>query len=92
VLATHPAEPGAPEMTRRYVRYGASPRAAQAILLAAKITAALAGHYNVAHEDVRTVAVHALRHRLILNFEAQAHGVQPEAIVQDLLDHVAEGT
>ncbi|MCX7619153.1 hypothetical protein, partial [Tepidiforma sp.] len=65
IVATHPDDPTAPELLRRYVRYGSSPRGAQALLLGARVTALLAGRYNVAFEDVRTVAPAALRHRLI---------------------------
>ncbi len=87
VLATHPQGAHAVEATNQYVRYGASPRGAQAILMAGKVRALLAGRYNVAFEDVKAVAHAALRHRIILNFEAEAEGVTPDAI----LDRVLEG-
>jgi len=90
VLATHPDQPGAPEVARRYIRYGASPRGGQALVLAAKISAALAGRFNVAYQDVRQVALPSLRHRIILNFEAQTHGVHPDSVVQELLRQVPE--
>jgi MoxR-like ATPase len=86
--ATHPQESGAPEIVRRYVRYGASPRGMQAMILAGKIGALLDGRYNVAYDDIRQAATPALRHRLILTFEAQAEGVTPDAIVTAILDHV----
>jgi MoxR-like ATPase len=70
------------------VRYGASPRGAQALVLGAKVTALLDGRYNVAFEDVQAVAYAALRHRIILNFEGQAEGVQPDAVIGDLLERV----
>jgi len=89
VLATHP-ESDAPEPARRYVRYGASPRAAQAIVLAAKIYALLSGRFNVAYEDVRRVAPPALRHRLILNFEAEAKAVSPDTVIRAILEAVPE--
>jgi MoxR-like ATPase len=85
VVATHPDTPDAIEMVRRFVRYGASPRGAQSIILGAKIHALLEGRFNVAFEDVAAVAAYALRHRLLLNFEGVAEGVQTEAIVTELL-------
>ncbi|MBN1876182.1 MAG: MoxR family ATPase [Anaerolineae bacterium] len=89
-VATHPDNPTAPEIVRRYVRYGASPRGAQALILGAKVAALLAGRYNVALEDVRTIAPAALRHRLILTYQAEAEGVTADAIIQTLMDTVAE--
>lgn len=88
VRATHPTDEAAPDMVRRYVRYGASPRGMQAIILAAKITALLDGRFNVAFDDVRAVATPALRHRIGLNFEALAEGVSSDDIVAALLDHL----
>ncbi|MGQ9889511.1 MAG: AAA family ATPase [Aggregatilineales bacterium] len=85
VVATHPDDPSAPESVRRYVRYGASPRGAQALIIGAKVNALLEGRFNVAFEDVQAVAPAALRHRLLLNFEGLAEGVSPDAIVTDLL-------
>ncbi len=85
VVATHPDDPSAPESVRRYVRYGASPRGAQALIIGAKVNALLEGRFNVAFEDVQAVAPAALRHRLLLNFEGLAEGVSPDAIVKDLL-------
>lgn len=88
VLATHPDSEHATDMTKQYVRYGASPRGAQAMILAAKIRALLDGRYAVARDDLRDAAMPALRHRLILNFEAQAEHITPDRIISDLLDHV----
>ena len=88
--ATHPEDANAPDMVRRYVRYGSSPRGAQALILGAKITALLDGRYNVAYSDVRSVAPLALRHRLLLNFEGLAEGVTPDAIIAELLKSVPE--
>src|SRR5712692_8089360 len=85
MLATHPEAELAPEKTNRFVRYGSSPRGAQAIILAAKIRALLQGRFNVAFEDVQRVAFPALRHRLILNFEGEAEGVSPDEIVGDVI-------
>jgi MoxR-like ATPase len=86
--ATHPDDPNAPDEVRRYVRYGASPRGVQALILAGKITALLDGRYNVAIDDLRAVALPVLRHRLILGFEAQAEGVKADAVVEVILDKV----
>ncbi|MGD1994486.1 MAG: AAA family ATPase [Anaerolineae bacterium] len=88
VLATHPENEAAPEMVRRYVRYGASPRGAQALVLGGKVTALLAGRYNVALEDVEAVAPVALRHRVLLNFEAQADGIRTDDVVAAAIEAV----
>jgi MoxR-like ATPase len=88
VIATHPKSQTAPDAVRRYVRYGASPRGGQALVLGGKITALLGGRYNVAIDDMKTVAPAALRHRLLLNFEGLAEGIAPDEIVQDLLETV----
>ncbi len=85
VANTHPAHDGAPGAARQYVRYGASPRGGQAIVLAAKVRALTAGRANVAFEDIDAVAPAALRHRPILNFEAQADGIQPDMIIEEVL-------
>lgn len=85
VLATHPEIAGAPDITQQYVRYGASPRGAQALLLAAKIRAVLEGRANASHDDVAAIARPALRHRLILNFEGEAEGVEPDTVVETIL-------
>lgn len=88
VKATHPTDPGAPDIVRRYVRYGASPRGVQAMILGGKIIALLDGRYNAAFDDIRTAALPALRHRLILNFEAQAEGITTDAVISDILARV----
>jgi len=90
VLATHPDSDYAGEPVRRLVRYGSSPRGAQGILLAAKVLALRAGRANVAFEDVRRVTVPALRHRLILSFEGQAEGADPDGIIESVLAATAE--
>jgi MoxR-like ATPase len=89
-MATHPEAEGAPDVVRRYVRYGASPRGAQALILGGKVTALLAGRYNVALEDLRAIAPAALRHRILLNFEGQAEGVSADDVVQQVVKSVAE--
>ncbi|MBX6312121.1 MAG: MoxR family ATPase [Isosphaeraceae bacterium] len=88
VLATHPEKPQATEMTRRYVRYGSSPRGAQALILAAKIRAILDNRYHVSRDDIKAVALPALRHRLILNFEGQAEHISTDAIIEDILEQI----
>ena len=90
VLATHPGKPEAPEVTRRYVRYGASPRGAQSMLLVGKITALLDGRFNVSAEDLRHVARPCLRHRLILNFEGEAEQIDTDTIVDQIVQDIAE--
>jgi len=70
------------------VRYGASPRGMQAMILAGKIIALLDDRYNVAFDDIRQTALPALRHRLILNFEAQAEGVTTDDVIEAVLDGV----
>ncbi len=86
VLATHPGGEFAVERTNRFVRYGSSPRGAQALTLAAKIRALLDSRYNVSFEDYRVSAHPVLRHRIILNFEGEAEGVSPDSIIDDVLE------
>ncbi len=90
VMATHPENESAVPMTRQYVRYGSSPRGAQAIILAAKLRAILDNRYHVAREDIRAVAPAALRHRLILNFEGQAENIQPDQVIANVIQNVQE--
>jgi MoxR-like ATPase len=88
VRATHPDAREAPDTVRKYVRYGASPRAAQAMVLGAKALALLAGRYHAAADDVRAVALPALNHRVIRNFHGEMEQVQTERIVSDVLASV----
>jgi MoxR-like ATPase len=88
VVATHPEGETAPEGVRRYVRFGASPRGAQALILAAKAFALLDGRPSVAAEDIRGVARGALRHRLVLGYEAVADGMAADDLVAEVLDAV----
>jgi MoxR-like ATPase len=90
VLATHPQGPYAPECTNRFLRWGASPRAAQSLALAAKVRALLDSRYNVSFEDVRRVCLPAMRHRVVVNFEAQAEGIESEKVLLELLERVPE--
>jgi len=87
VSGTHP-DRSDQDRVRRYVRYGASPRGVQAMVLAAKVRALTEGRYNVAFDDLRAVAAPALRHRVFLNFEADAAGVTTDSIVEELLERV----
>jgi MoxR-like ATPase len=89
LAATHPDSERAPDLVRQYVRYGGSPRGAQALVLAGKIHALLDGRFNVAIDDVRAVALPSLRHRVILNFEGEAEGITSDAVVRAILDAVA---
>jgi len=90
VLASHPEHEDAPQSVKKFVRYGASPRGAQAIVLGSKIRALMEGRRNVAYDDVRTLAFPALRHRLILNFEAEASGVTADDVVWALVHEIPE--
>ena len=85
VLATSPGDAQAPASVRRGVRYGASPRGAQSVLLAAKVRALVAGRAHVNFADVENVFAPALRHRLILSFEGQAEGADPDALLAEVL-------
>jgi MoxR-like ATPase len=89
LAATHPDQPRAPELIRDYVRYGGSPRGAQALVTAGKIGALLDGRFNVSIDDIRGAALPALRHRIILNFEGEAEGITTGAVVRAILDSVA---
>ncbi len=88
-LATRPGSPTATALVTRYVRYGSSPRGPQALVLGAKARALFDGRLAAGCEDVRAVALPALRHRLLLNFEGEAEGIAPERIVDDVLANVA---
>jgi len=88
VLATHPETEDGTEMANRFVRYGSSPRGAQALVLAGKVNALLDGRYNVSFDDIKKVALPSLRHRIILNFEGEAEGIATDAIVKDILEKV----
>lgn len=89
VLATHPTSDDAPDTVKRFVRHGASPRAAQAMLAASRGRALLDGRYHVAREDVAAVAAPALRHRMILNFEGEAEGVRTDDVIAKVISHLS---
>jgi MoxR-like ATPase len=90
LLATHPGGADAPDTVRRYVRTGASPRGAQAMLLAAKIRALFDGRFAASIDDVRVSAVPALRHRVLLNFEGEAEGIKTDAVLDEILARLPE--
>jgi MoxR-like ATPase len=90
ILASHPQGPFALPITNQYLRWGASPRGAQTLALAAKVRALLEGRYNVSFEDVRRVYLPAMRHRVILNFEAQAEGLDTDHVLLDILEKLPE--
>jgi MoxR-like ATPase len=87
-LNTHPDHPGAMDFIRQYVRYGSSPRGAQAMILSAKIQALREGRYNASVDDVKAAALPALRHRLILNIEGQAENVSTDHLITQLLERM----
>lgn len=92
VVATHPDQPLATEATKKYVRFGASPRGLQSLILGAKIRAILDERYHVAREDLRVMAAPVLRHRIILNFEGQAENVMADDVIQQIIDNVSESS
>jgi MoxR-like ATPase len=89
LLATHPNTAQTTPMTKQFVKYGASPRGLQAMVLGGKVRALLDGRYNVSVDDIKQVAKPALRHRIILNFEGEAEEVKTDLIVQEILDQAA---
>lgn len=89
ILATHPEQPDSPEIVKKYVRYGSSPRGIQGVMLTAKIRALIEGRFNVSFEDIKYVAYSALRHRIFLNFEGQADGFTADQVISGILEEVA---
>ena len=92
VLATHPKTDTAAPVTNQYLRFGSSPRGAQCLILAGKVRALTQGRFNVSFEDIQAVAAAALRHRLILNFEAEAEGITTDHIITQILKDVPKNT
>lgn len=88
VLSTHPESSCAPSVTQKYIRFGSSPRGAQALILTAKIRAILEGRYNVSFEDIKYVAYPALRHRLFLNFEGVSDGMTSDKIIKEIIEEL----
>jgi MoxR-like ATPase len=92
VEATHPQHPTASDMVRRYVRYGASPRGLQAMIIGAKTMALIDNRHSIDHHDLQSTIFPALRHRLILNYEGQAEGVTPVDVLEDVIRSVKRKT
>jgi MoxR-like ATPase len=90
LLATHPGGADSPESVGRFVRTGASPRGAQALLMAAKIRALLEGRFAAAIDDVKSAALPALRHRVLLNFEGEAEGIKTDQVIQEIIAKLPE--
>ena len=88
VLATHPKTDTAAPIANQYLRFGSSPRGAQTLILAGKVRALAQGRFNVSFEDIQAAALPALRHRLILNFEAEAEGITADHIITLILRDV----
>jgi MoxR-like ATPase len=88
--ATHPTEKGSLETVKRFVKFGSSPRGAQALLLAAKIRALFDGRFAASIDDVKSAALPALRHRVLLNFEGEAEGVKTDDLLQEILKSLPE--
>ena len=90
LLATHPETAEAPEMVHSFVRYGASPRGLQAMIMTSKVRALLEGRFNVSLEDIQAVALPALRHRLILNFDGLAEGITAEEVIGEIIKEIED--
>lgn len=88
VMATRPDDGASPELVRKYVRYGSSPRGAQAVISTARIRALLCGRYNVSFEDIQTVAYPSLRHRIFVNFDAVSDDITPDMIIDGIIKDV----
>jgi MoxR-like ATPase len=90
VMATQPSTDYAHELTQKYLRYGASPRGSQALVLGGKIRALLAGRLEVNRDDIRAMVLPALRHRVILNFEGEAERIDPDEILKAIIEDLPE--
>jgi len=88
VMATQPDQKEAHEATRKYVRYGSSPRGAQALVECGRVLALLRGRYHLSVDDMKEVAHSVLRHRIILNFDAHADGITPDSILDTIMSGV----
>jgi len=88
ILATHPEELSSPDITKKYVRYGSSPRGAQAIIKAARVKALMEGRYNVSFDDIDYAAYPVLRHRVLLNFEAVSDNISSEDIIRQIVEEL----
>jgi len=87
-MGTHPEGEFATDMTNKYVRWGSSPRGAQALTLASKVHALLDGRFNVSFEDVKKAALPALRHRVLLNFEGEAENMSTDSVIEDMIERI----
>jgi len=92
VLATHPKTETAAPISNQYLRFGSSPRGGQTLMLGAKVRALAQGRFNVSFDDIQAVAAGALRHRLILNFEAEAEGITTDHVIEQILRDVPKDT
>jgi len=90
IMATQPSTPAAHALTKQYIRYGSSPRGVQTVIVAAKVRALLAGHTEVRYDDIRTVALPSLRHRVILSFEGVAAGIDADDVLTGIIESVPE--
>lgn len=88
VLATHPELEDSPEITKKYVAIGSSPRGAQGIFNASRVRALMEGRYNVSFDDIKNVAYPILRHRILLNFEGVSEGITPDYIIDKILEEI----
>lgn len=88
IVATHPEGEGSSPVAQRYCRYGSSPRGAQSMITAGKVFALLSGRFNVSKDDLKKAAKSVLRHRILLNFEAEADGMTPDKILDEVIAHV----
>ncbi|MGD0577740.1 MAG: AAA family ATPase, partial [Bryobacteraceae bacterium] len=88
-MATQPGSAGAHPLADKYIRYGSSPRGAQALVECGRVYALMNGRFHLASDDIRKVAPAVLRHRIILNFDAHADGQTPETLLQELISAVA---
>ena len=88
ILATHPKTETAEAITNQYLRFGSSPRGGQALLLGAKVRALMQGRFNASFEDIEAVVLPTLRHRCILNFEAEAEGITTDHVLAQILRDV----
>jgi MoxR-like ATPase len=91
VRATRPTDPAAPDVVRRYVQYGASVRATMYLMLAAKARALVMGRYHVTREDVTSLALPVMRHRVLTNYFAESDGMDVDKVLVQLLEHVNAG-
>jgi MoxR-like ATPase len=89
--STHPDDASSPQIVKDFVRYGASPRGLQAMILAGKIMALMDKRFNVAYDDIHRAALPALRHRLIMNFQAQAEGIDSDQVITTLCEQISTG-